>query len=165
MKKLIISLLTVGIIGVGGILFARQGLYPLNHKAEIKKYAEKYDVDPALVAATIHFETNFRETQYKEGKPSGLMNINDENGIEIAKEAGLEIKDKKDIAIADNNINIGTFYISKIFDGKDYKEMMASWIERNGKVEEADKVYASQYYGEKIEKREKIYKFLYPSLK
>ncbi|MGG7165651.1 transglycosylase SLT domain-containing protein [Clostridium ihumii] len=165
MKKLIIALVTVGIVGVSGILFVRQGLYPLNHKIEIKKYAEKYNVEPALVAATIHFETNFKETPYKEGKPSGLMNINDESGIRIANEANIKIDNKEEVALADNNINIGTFYISKIFNEKNYKEMMAKWIERNGEVEEADKVYASQYYGEKIEKREKIYKFLYPSLK
>ncbi|NEU06042.1 transglycosylase SLT domain-containing protein [Clostridium senegalense] len=165
MKKVTIVLLSLAVIVISSGLFVREMLFPITNIDVIKECGENYKVDPAVIAAVIHFETNFRETPYKKGRPSGLMNITDDSGMEIAKKAGIKIENKADVAKAENNIRLGSFYISENFNGKDFKEMMANWISRNGEVEEQDKSYAKKYYGDKIEKREKIYKFLYPSLK
>jgi len=137
MKKF--GVLIVGLVTliIGMIVFARTMIYPLNNKDIIKKYGEKYNVDPILIAAVIHFETNFEAVEYVEGKPSGLMKITDEAGIKIAKEMGENL----------------------------YKREQVNWIIRNGKEDKEMIDYARKYYAERIDQRVKVYKFLYPELR
>lgn len=165
MKKF--GVLVVGLVTliIGMIVFARTMIYPLNNKDIIEKYGEKYNVDPILIAAVIHFETNFEPVEYVEGKPSGLMKITDEAGIRIAKEMGENLYKKEQVAENDTNIKLGTWYISQSYADKNYDEMMTNWIIRNGKEDKEMIDYARKYYGERIEQRVKVYKFLYPELR
>ncbi|MBN1066950.1 lytic transglycosylase domain-containing protein [Clostridium botulinum] len=167
MKKIFITLGIIGALLIGTGVCARSVLYPLNNKDNIQKYSKEYNVKPEVIAAVIHFETGFKSTPYKEGHKVGLMNIKDTEGIEMSKKIGLNITDPKDIASDDVNIQIGTWYISHNGGDSNLDDMMGKWVLRNNdeKDEEQMVAYAKQYYGEKIEKRVKIYKILYPELK
>ncbi len=165
MKKFGVLIVGLVMLIIGMIVFARTMIYPLNNKDIIKKYGEKYNVDPILIAAVIHFETNFEAVEYVEGKPSGLMKITDEAGIKIAKEMGENLYKREQVAENDTNIRLGTWYISQSYTDKNYNEMMANWIIRNGKEDKEMIDYARKYYAERIDQRVKVYKFLYPELR
>lgn len=165
MKKIVITISALLLIVLGTFILARTVVFPIKHKEEIKKYAKMYNVDPTVVAAVIHFETNFDSIKYEEGKKVGLMKITDKAGIEMSKKIGEEINEPKVVAEPDTNIKLGTWYIANNGGDKNFNDMMARWSFRNG--EEYDKFtedYARKYFGERIEKRVKIYKFLYPEL-
>ncbi|ACO83518.1 transglycosylase SLT domain-containing protein [Clostridium botulinum] len=165
MKKILKFLVgLVLILAVGSGVFLRNVLFDLKHKDEIKKYATKYNVDPYLVAAVINFETANEELKYEPSKPCGPFNLKDTKVLEYAKEMGLKNFKKEDIGNSDENVKIGTWYISKNFKGN-YREFAAKWIERNQSEDDKMKDYAREYYGPKMEKRAKIYKVIHPELK
>lgn len=168
MKKIIGGIVGVLIIAIiGGGVFTRNVLYKLKYTKEIKQYAREYNVDPAILAAVIHFENNFMDIneQYTKGEAVGPFNFKDTKVEKYAKEMGLTNFKKEDIANIDTNIKIGAWYISKNFKNNDYKELSVAWLERNKDQDQRMKDYAKQYYAEKIEKRAKMYKIVHPELK
>ncbi len=168
MKKLFMSLSIIGIILIGGGLTIRNIAFPLEHKELIKKYAKEYNEEPEVLAALIHFETNFKPETYKEGNKVGLLNIRTNIGIEMSTEMGSPIENPKQIAENDTNIKLGAWYISKTGGTSNLDEMMGNWVLLNNdeKKENTQKMvdYAKQYYGKKVKTRAAIYKILYPSL-
>ncbi len=162
LSRIIGVLVLVILISIVG---ARLLLFPIDQKETIKKYAKEYNVKPEVIAAVIHFETEFKPSEYKEGKKVGLMNIRDSVGVKLSKEMGQEVSNPKQISEADTNIKIGTWYISKNGGDSDLSEMMGKWVLINEEKEDSKMIeYAKTYYGEKIKKRANIYKILYPEL-
>ncbi|GAA0077672.1 hypothetical protein UT300005_20500 [Clostridium sp. CTA-5] len=166
MKKIFITLGIIGTLIIGAGIGTRSLVYPLTNKDTIKKYSKEYNVKPEVIAAVIHFETNFNPTPYKEGHRVGLMNINDTQGLNMAKEMGLNITKPEDIASDDVNIALGTWYISNNGGDSNLDDMMGQWILRNNDEDDKEKMveYAKKYYGEKVEHRAKVYNMLYPEL-
>ncbi|MFX0550019.1 transglycosylase SLT domain-containing protein [Hathewaya histolytica] len=168
MKKLGIILATILVAVIAAGVLARTLLYPMKDKTIINKYAKEYKVDAALIASVIHFETGFESIPYEEGKSVGYMKLKPEVAIKLAKEANIADFKPEKTAEEDTNIKLGTYFISKHYKNNDIKELMSDWQERNGKDKDAKvdmRDYVKQYYAPKIEKRMKIYKVLYPTLK
>lgn len=166
MKKIlsvIAGLLIFALIGAG--LIGRNIMFKLNYKKEIQKYAKEYKVDSKLLAAVINFEDGFNaETQYKKGEPVGPFQFRDTKVEKYAKEMGLKDFKKEDIAKVDVNIKMGAWYIKENFKNNDYNELAVAWMERNNNQEKRMQDYYRQYYGERIEKRVKLYKIFHPEL-
>ena len=55
-----------------------KALYPLKFTDTVLKYAEKYNVEPALIFATIKAESNFNEKAVSRSEAYGLMQITNE---------------------------------------------------------------------------------------
>lgn len=86
-------------------------LYPKKYSYEVEKYAKEYNVDENLIYAVIKAESNFDENAISRKNAKGLMQLMYDTATEIAKTINLEIDEKK-ILEPDNNINIGTKYLS-----------------------------------------------------
>lgn len=161
MKKIVNILIIVLILIIGSGFVIRATLFPIKDKGALEKYAKEYNVKPELVAAVINFESNFKNIEYSNSEPSGLMKLTPKTGEELAKEMGLKNFKVEDIANEDTSIRLGTYYLSKS-NGENIKEVVGNWAIRNGQDTQIDmKAYAEQYYTSKIENRAKIYKVLY----
>jgi len=166
MKKLITFFIILAIIGAGAIVGAKELMFPISDKDIIEKYAKEFKVEPSLVVSIIDFETEFSPSKYEPGKAVGYMKLTDKTGEALAKELGDTKFDKTTIADKETNIKLGTYYLSKN-DDKGLEETVGKWAIRNGLDEDPNfdlEGYAREYYVEKIESREKMYKLLYPSL-
>ena len=119
-KKLLIELIAIAVIVF--VLFkvikiqdiVLQVLYPKLYSAEVSKYAEEYGVDENLVYAIIKAESNFNETAVSRSNAVGLMQLMYDTAIDIAKILNIEIDEEK-LLQPDTNINLGTKYISMLF--------------------------------------------------
>lgn len=110
--------------------------YPLSYKGHINKYAQKYNVDPYLVAAIINVESNF-DVKAKSSKDArGLMQISPITANWAAKE--LELKDFKLESLYDpeTNIMIGCWYINVLRDeyGNNLTLILAAYNGGSGNV-------------------------------
>lgn len=59
---------------------------------------------------------------------------------------------------------MGDWYIKQNLKDNNYDELAVAWMERSSDQEKRMQDYYRQYYGEKIEKRVKIYKIFHPEL-
>lgn len=161
MKKIVNILIIVLVLIIGSGFAIRATFFPIKDKSAIEKYSKEYNVKPEVVAAVINFESNFKNIEYNNNEPSGLMKLTPKTGEELAKEIGIKNFKVEDIANEDTSIQLGTYYLSKS-NGKSIKEVVGNWAIRNGQDPQMDmKSYAEQYYTSKIENRAKIYKVLY----
>ncbi|MFD3157050.1 transglycosylase SLT domain-containing protein [Haloimpatiens sp. FM7330] len=174
MKKIGIVLASLLIVFFAAAMVARSLVYPLKYKAEIQKYAKEYSVEPELIAAIINVSSNFDPKPYKKGERCGLMDLQDKSAMILAKQMGFKDFKSENLGNPDTNIKIGTWFISQNYKNKDIEEVVTKW----GGVNYADAAgdlnlekekkkwedYFKKYYVEKIKKRMKVYKILYPTL-
>ena len=88
---------------------------PLKHEDTIRQQAERFDLDPALVAAIINEESGFSDSTSSAGA-RGLMQITPETGDQIEKLSGGETFVYDDLGDPDLNIRYGTFYLRHLLD-------------------------------------------------
>lgn len=90
-----------------------KNLYPTHYSQYVKEYSEEYGVDSDLVFAIIREESKFFPYAQSKKNARGLMQIS-----EITQNWALdEIKIREnDIFDPKLNIEIGTWYISKLYD-------------------------------------------------
>ncbi len=88
---------------------------PLSHEDIIRQQAERFDLDPALIAAMINEESGF-SNETSEAGARGLMQITPETGDQIEKLSGGETFVYEDLADPDLNIRYGTFYLRHLLD-------------------------------------------------
>lgn len=107
----LLSLVLVAIIltYTVGCVFAY--LYPMSYSQEIKTYADKYDVDGAIVASVINTESSFNEYAMSNKGAIGLMQVMPSTAEWIAEKIGLDYSEEKLYEI-EYNIEIGTYYLS-----------------------------------------------------
>lgn len=97
-------------------LFYRSGwvgkaIYPIHYKQQIQASANKFGVDPLLVAAIIRVESNYK-TDLKSSKGAvGIMQIMPETAEWILNKEGFDTLSLNDLYLAQANIQIGTKYI------------------------------------------------------
>ncbi len=87
-------------------------LYPIKYLPEVQAAAETYDVEPALILAVIHSESQFDPKAVSSTGAQGLMQLMPETFKWIAKKRGLTIDPKTDIWEADVNIDFGVWYLN-----------------------------------------------------
>ena len=85
--------------------------YPLKYVETVKKYAEAYDVEPALAQAVMREESKFNERALSRSGAVGLMQIMPETGDWIAEQLG---EDEGDLYEVERNIRYGVWYLSEL---------------------------------------------------
>ena len=101
-------------------------MYPKTYQEIVSVYAKEYNVEEELVFAVIKAESNFKEAAVSHKNAIGLMQIMEETADDIATTYGIDIDTeniKESLANVQNNINIGTKYLSILLDKYGNKEV------------------------------------------
>ena len=118
MKKLIKFIIKLFII-----IFLVELVYlyfiPKKYDDIIDKYSSEYNVDRSLVKAVIFKESRFKETAVSSKGAIGLMQLMPSTALWLMNK--LKIEDYK-IEPADNNIRLGTYYLSYLMNLMDSDE-------------------------------------------
>lgn len=118
MKKLIKFIIKLFII-----IFLVELVYlyfiPKQYDDIIDKYSTEYNVDRSLVKAVIFKESRFKETAVSSKGAIGLMQLMPSTALWLMNK--LKIEDYK-IESADNNIRLGTYYLSYLMNLMDSDE-------------------------------------------
>jgi soluble lytic murein transglycosylase len=88
---------------------------PLKHEDIIRQQAERFGLDPALIAAVINVESGFSD-QTSHAGARGLMQITPDTADTIETLSGGETFVYDDLADPDLNIRYGTFYLRHLLD-------------------------------------------------
>lgn len=118
-RKKLIAAVIFAIIFISAFLFADNAartLYPLKYRELVKKYSERYDLDPFLVLAVIKAESSFRNTAVSHKNARGLMQITEKTGEWGAEKIGLKNYTADMLFDPETNINIGCWYLSRLYD-------------------------------------------------
>ena len=119
-KIIIGTVIIVLIIAILFVLFKDKLLkilYPKTYSEIVSVYAEEYDVEENLIYAVIKAESNFESQAVSNRDAIGLMQIVEETAIDVAKKNNIDIDTEnieEEILDIDNNINIGTKYLSTL---------------------------------------------------
>ena len=119
-KIIISTVIMILIIAILFVLFKDKLLkilYPKTYSEIISVYAEEYDVEENLIYAVIKAESNFDSSAVSNRDAIGLMQIVEETAIDVAKKNNIDIDTEnieEEILDIDNNINIGTKYLSTL---------------------------------------------------
>jgi soluble lytic murein transglycosylase len=97
---------------------------PLSHEDIIRQQAERFDLDPALIAAVINQESGFADETSHAGA-RGLMQITPETADTIETLSGGQTFVYDDLSNPDLNIRYGTFYLRHLLDRFEGNEVAA----------------------------------------
>ena len=97
---------------------------PLRHEDIIRQQAERFDLDPALIAAVINQESDFQDQTSAAGA-RGLMQITHDTADTIETLSGGETFVYDDLADPDLNIRYGSFYLRHLLDRFEGNEVAA----------------------------------------
>ncbi len=160
-----------------------QQIYPIKYQEFIVQQAEATDLDPALVAAVIKVESNFRHDAISRADARGLMQLRLPTAREVAEGMGHEVDAEvfaDQLFDPEYNITLGTRYLAKMlvdFDGNEAMALVAynagptklrSWLDQgiwDGSWEKREQIPYSEtrnYLGKvqlAREKYAKLYKF------
>lgn len=109
--------------------------YPFEYEDYIKVSAERYGVDPHLVAAVIHTESGFQSGAVSYRGARGLMQIMPATGEWAAGQLGYEDYDPALLFEPEYNIDLGTWYLSNLLDEFDQHEVVALAAYNGGRGE------------------------------
>ena len=118
MKKKILIIILIFIILFSVFVFKNKILkimYPKTYSEIVTTYAEQYKVDENLVYAVIKAESNFRSNAESNKSAIGLMQIVEDTAVDVAKKSNINIESqniREELLKEDNNINVGTKYLS-----------------------------------------------------
>lgn len=182
-RKMIIFVFILLIIIIFAGIFRNKILkiiYPKKYEEVVLIYSEKYKVDENLVFAIIKAESGFKPKAISSRNAIGLMQIMEETAIDVAKKYDIKIDSnnaKEEIANIQNNINIGTKYLSVLLEKYKNKEValaaynagigrVDNWIENDIIKEDGSNIEKIPYketnnYVRKILRNYKIYQELY----
>lgn len=152
LKKIIIILAAVVLMFAFSHGYIEKNyIYPLKYSEYVEKAAAEYDVDKYLVYSIIKAESSFNEYARSHADAKGLMQVTDETAKWAAEK--MNMHEDFNIYNPEININIGTWYISKLLtdNGGDLVLALASynagggnvkkWLENSGKDElDIDKI-------------------------
>ncbi len=182
-KKLIIVIAIILLVIV--FVFILKGkilkiIYPKTYKEIVSIYASEYNVEENLVFAVIKAESNFNKNAVSHKNAIGLMQIMEETAEDIATRYGIDLDDEnieESIANVQNNINIGTKYLSILLEKYGNKEVAVAaynagtgtvdnWIEKeiikaDGSDIENIPYKETNNYVRKILRNYKIYQSIY----
>ena len=128
-KKTFIIIIAILIIVVFLGIFKNKILkiiYPKTYKEIVSVYSEKYNVEENLVFALIKAESNFNSEAVSHRDAIGVMQIMEETAKDVANKNSIKIENeniKQELLKIDNNINIGTKYLSTLLEKYKNKEI------------------------------------------
>ena len=121
-KKILIVGIIVLMIIVFLVVFKDKILkiiYPKTYKEIVSVYAEKYNVDENIIFSVIKAESNFKNNAVSHKEALGLMQIMKETAKDVAQKHDIDIdlnNVEEEILNIQNNINIGTKYLSLLLE-------------------------------------------------
>lgn len=182
-KKILISVIIVLIIIVFLVVLKDKILkiiYPKTYKEIVSVYAEKYNVDEDIIFSVIKAESNFKNNAVSHKEALGLMQIMEETAKDVAKKYDIKIdlnNAEQEILNVQNNINIGTKYLSILLEKYHNIELAVAaynagtgtvdkWIEKGIIKEDGSDIENIPYketnnYVRKILRNYKVYEELY----
>lgn len=127
-KWLILVIILVVIIVFLGIFKNRilKIIYPKTYKEIVETYAEQYNIEAKLIFAVIKAESNFDADAVSNKGAMGLMQLMEETAKDVANKSGIELditNMEQEMLNVDNNINIGTKYLSTLLERYGNKEV------------------------------------------
>lgn len=128
-KKIFIIIIAILVIVVFLGIFKNKILkiiYPKTYKEIVSLYSEKYNVEENLVFALIKAESNFNSEAVSHRDAIGVMQIMEETAKDVANKNSIKIENeniKQELLKIDNNINIGTKYLSTLLEKYKNKEI------------------------------------------
>lgn len=133
----------VVIAAVGALLHGRmplgiaEQLYPLRYKAEIARVAERYHVDPYLLAAVVKAESGFDPEAKSDAGAVGLMQLMPTTADWIAARDDWQGAAKPDLHDPAQNLELGTYYLAFLLDRfDDVPTALAAYNAGHGAVEQ-----------------------------
>jgi len=93
----------------------REVTLPLRHEDVILQQAQRWDLDPGLIAAVIYEESRFRD-QTSHAGARGLMQITPDTADTVERLSGGETFEHEDLADAELNIRYGTYYLNYLLE-------------------------------------------------
>ena len=181
-KWLILVIILVVIIVFLGIFKNKilKIIYPKTYKEIVEIYAEQYSIDENLIFSVIKVESNFEIEAVSNKGAMGLMQLMEETAKDVANKSNIDIDNnnmEQDLLNVDNNINIGTKYLSTLLERYGNKEValaaynagignVDSWIEKGIIKKDGSDIENVPYketnmYVRKILRDYKIYKKIY----
>lgn len=100
--------------------------FPLAHRDQIKRNANKQQVDPAWAYAVIRQESAFASDARSPKGAMGLMQIMPSTGRLIARDLNTRLKSKTQLLDVDTNIEFGISYLRKVMDRFDNNTVLAT---------------------------------------
>lgn len=85
---------------------------PIKYEAEVRLYAEKYQLDPNLVFAIIYTESKFDPEAVSRKGAMGLMQLMPTTAEWAAKKGGISYEGAQQLTQPVKNIEIGCYYLS-----------------------------------------------------
>ena len=182
-KKILIVGIIVLMIIVFLVVFKDKILkiiYPKTYKEIVSVYAEKYNVDENIIFSVIKAESNFENNAVSHKDALGLMQIMEETAKDVATKYDINIdlnNAEQEILNVQNNINIGTKYLSVLIEKYQNIELAVaaynagtgtvdSWIEKGIIKEDGSDIENIPYketnnYVRKILRNYNVYEELY----
>ena len=156
-------------------------LYPMKYEEYVEKYSKEYNVDKYLIYSVIKAESNFKEDVVSNQKAIGLMQIMDQTAKEISVNTQIEYNESKTLYNPDENICLGTKYLSQLIKQYNGNYMLAvtaynagignvnKWIEQKIIKEDGQDIENIPFketnnYVRKIIQNYRIYKQLYEEI-
>lgn len=153
-------------------------VYPFKYRNIVEENAEKYNLDPYLVAAVIKTESSFAADARSHKNAVGLMQITEETALDIAKEMKIKDYDPSILKDPESNIAIGCWYLKDLKGefNDDIDLVLAAYNGGRGNVQKwlKDNRYSkdgrtldyipfaeTDKYVKKVKVNFKIYKFIY----
>jgi soluble lytic murein transglycosylase len=124
--------------GGSGPSWVTQTVYPLEHTGAIRAGADRYGLDPALVAAVVYAESRFDERARSLRGAVGLMQILPDTAHQIADESGGVTFTTEDLEDPRINVRYGSYYLRQALDAYDgdVRAAVASYNAGMGAVDE-----------------------------
>ncbi len=88
--------------------------YPIKYQEIIQQSCENFDIEQAVIYSVINVESHFNKDAISSKGAVGLMQIMPATAEELAKETMMG--DDYDLKNPEENITLGTYYISKLID-------------------------------------------------
>ena len=173
-KKFI--LITSFIVLLVTFFLAINFIFPLEHFDLIKKYSQKYNLDPALICSIIHTESKFKVNAVSYKGASGLMQIRKTTADWAAEEIKISDYQYEKIFEPEINIQIGCWYINNLI--KQFNNIdcaicaynagsgnVAKWLKNNNYSLDGKTLYRIPFsetknYLKRVKKNQTVYHFL-----
>ncbi|MDO9464564.1 MAG: lytic transglycosylase domain-containing protein [bacterium] len=108
--KYSVFLIVAGII----LLLAKTLAGPIKCAPIVRKFAQKYNMDPALIMAVIETESKFNAKAVSKAGAIGLMQIMPKTAKSLSRELNIKKYNKNSLYNPEINIRIGTYYLKKL---------------------------------------------------
>ena len=100
--------------------------FPIDHSADVARYASANQLDPGHVFAVIRTESAFNKDARSGAGAMGLMQLMPATGRSTARKYRIPLASTKSLYEPEQNIRIGTAYLKQVMDQFDRNVVLAS---------------------------------------